>query len=51
MGGPKLVYILGGPKSLGGPELVGWTSDPSPYPVYKKTIPSIFHEYVNLCNS
>ena len=33
VGGPRLTPYLGGPKSLGGPNLVGGTSDPSTYHV------------------
>ena len=33
VGGPWLTPYLGGPKSLGGPNLVGGTSDPSTYHV------------------
>ena len=31
VGGPRLTPYLGGPKSLGGPNLVGGTSDPATY--------------------
>ena len=31
VGGPQLSWCMGGPKVLGGPNLVGGASDPCPY--------------------
>ena len=33
VGGPRVFYQVGGPRSLGGPNLVGGGSDPSTYHV------------------